>query len=268
MLYFLSLVLFGVLQGLTEFLPVSSSGHLAMFSYFSASIQEDLSLNIAVHVGTLLTILIYYRRDILELVGGVVIGNKNSIQMVGLILVASIPTGIIGILMKKNLNWVLTHPLVAANCLLVSALILWLSDRARTAQNPAEGFGITYWKAFLIGTVQGFAVLPGISRSGSTIVAGLFLGMSPQNGARFSFLISVPAIAGAGLLELMSAEEAMDFQSLSLGALISFVTGLIAIHWMVKVTLQRRLRAFAYYLVPVALLFIALYSFGIGEGAL
>lgn len=239
-----------------------------MFAYFSESIQEDLSLNIAVHVGTLLTILIYYRRDILDLLAGFLGGDKTSIQMVGQILVASVPTGIIGILMKKNMDWVLTHPMVAASCLLVSALILLLSGRARQTDFDSEGFGITYWKAFLIGTVQGFAVLPGISRSGSTIVTGLFLGMAPQNGARFSFLISVPAIAGAGLLEFMSAEEAMDFQSLGLGALISFVTGLIAIHWMVKITLQRRLRVFAFYLVPVAFLFMILYSLGIGEGAL
>ncbi len=268
MFYLFSLVLFGVLQGLTEFLPVSSSGHLAMFAYFSESIQEDLSLNIAVHVGTLLTIIIYYRRDILNLLGGFVGGDKTSLQMVALILVASVPTGVIGILMKKNMDWVLTHPMVAASCLLVSALILMLSDRARPTDVKSEGFGITYWKAFIIGIVQGFAVLPGISRSGSTIVMGLFLGMTPQNGARFSFLISVPAIAGAGLLEFLSADEAMDFQSLGLGALISFVTGLIAIHWMVKITLQRRLRVFAFYLVPAALLFMILYTFGVGEGAL
>ena len=268
MFYFFSLALFGILQGLTEFLPVSSSGHLAMFAYFSQSIQEDLSLNIAVHVGTLLTILIYYRRDILNLLGGVIEGNKTSVQMVSLILVASVPTGIIGILMKKNMDWVLTHPLVAAFCLLVSAAILWLSGRARPAELVGEGFGIPYWKAFIIGAVQGFAVLPGISRSGSTIVTGLFLGMTPQNGARFSFLISVPAIAGAGLLEFLSADEAMDIQSLGLGALISFVTGLVAIHWMVKITVQRRLQVFAFYLVPVALVFMTLYSLGIGKDAL
>jgi undecaprenyl-diphosphatase len=266
MLAWLSIILFGILQGLTEFLPVSSSGHLTLFQYFSKSINEDLSLNIAVHIGTLLTILVYYRRDIIQLIYGLIRWESQSVHMVAMILAATLPTGIIGLLMKKKMAWVLTHPPTAGACLLLTAFILYISDKANKVSDPSSsGFGIGLMQAVLIGLVQGMAVLPGISRSGSTIVAGLFLGMTPHNAARFSFLISVPAIAGAGLLEFLGADEAMDASRFLVGGAVSFVTGLLAIHWMVRLTIKRKVRVFAYYLVPVSILFLLLYSFDLGR---
>lgn len=261
----ISLILLGIIQGITEFLPVSSSGHLSLFQYFSKDLNEDLSLNIAVHVGTLFTIIIYYRKDLMDLLMGVLQRRKESLEMVLLIIVASVPTAIMGLLIKKKMGWVLTNPLVASLCLLITALILFVSNRVSSDIEKKEGFGISWRQALVIGLVQGFAVLPGISRSGSTIVTGLFLKMDPHNAARFSFLISLPAIAGAGLLEFLDLEIGINGTRLVVGAVISFFTGLVAISWMVKLTLGGRLKGFSLYLCFISLAFLACYALGWGE---
>lgn len=262
------LFLFGLLQGLTEFLPVSSSGHLSMLQYFSSEFSENLSLNIAVHMGTLLTIVIYYRKDIFEMITGFVRRDRESVSMVMMILVASVPTAVIGLFMKKNLDWVLTNPLVAACCLLVTGTFLFFSDRIEVRSNYQEGFGMGYLQAFLIGLVQGLAVLPGISRSGSTIIAGLYLGMSAKNSARFSFLISLPAILGAGLLEFIGMESSVDLVPLLVGAVVAFLSGLFAIAWMVRLTLNGNLKFFSYYLFILSASFLTCYFLGWGQGIL
>ncbi len=262
----IALILFGVLQGLTEFLPVSSSGHLSLFQYFSKEIGENLSLNIAVHIGTLLTILIFYRSDIRDILSGLMKREKEATSMTLLILTASVPTAVIGLLMKKKAGWILTNPGVAGVCLLITGIILFVSDRIKVRQNFQLGFGIGYGQALLIGLVQGFAVLPGISRSGSTIVAGLFLGMNPKNASRFSFLISIPAIAGAGLLEAMELSEGVEIGSLLVGGIVSFLTGLVAISWMVRVTMKGHLKVFSYYVFSLSLVFLVCYSMGWGQG--
>ncbi len=195
------IILFGILQGLTEFLPVSSSGHLSLFQYFSKDMQDNLSLNVAVHLGTLFTIIIYYRNEILKILKGLFQKEEESWKIFLYIVVASIPTGIIGLLMKKNAQWILTNPLVSALCLLLMGGVLLSSQWIELKFEKQKAYGLTYKKAFYIGLVQGIAVLPGISRSGTTIICGLYLGLSPANAAKFSFLVSLPALLGAGMLE-------------------------------------------------------------------
>lgn len=263
----LTLILFGVIQGITEFLPVSSSGHLSLFQYFSKEINENLSLNIAVHMGTLLTILIYYRSDLKEIIKGFLNKDKEAIGMIMMIVVASVPTAIIGLVLKKKADWILTNPVVAAGCLCITGLILLVSDKIQKGESFQTGFGIGFKQAFLIGIVQGMAALPGISRSGSTIVMGLFLGMNPKNASRFSFLVSVPAIMGAGLLEVLDLESSVDISSLLIGGVVSFVTGLAAIALMVKLTMNGQLKYFAYYVFGVSGLFFLCYFNGWGQNA-
>lgn len=265
--FIITLILFGLLQGVTEFLPVSSSGHLSLFQYFSKELNDNLSLNVAVHIGTLLTILIYYRNDIYEILQGLIHRKKDSINMAVLILVATLPTGVIGLLMKKKADWILTNPWVSGVCLFLTATFLFLSDRIKVSHRDQSGFGIGLKQAFFIGCVQGFAVLPGISRSGTTILMGLVLGMNPKNASRFSFLISLPAIAGAGLLEFKDI-NGVDVSSLLIGGVVSFLTGLLAISWMVQLTLKGGLKVFSYYLFPLSIIFLICLSFGWGEGIL
>ncbi len=266
--FVLILILFGILQGLTEFLPVSSSGHLSMFQYFAKDLNDNLSLNVAVHIGTLLTIVFFYRADLKQMLKGLASRDKEAIEMTIMIVVASIPTAVIGLFMKKNFDWILTNPVIAASCLLITGVILFLSDRIQVSQRFQTGFGIGVPQAFLIGIVQGFAVLPGISRSGSTIIAGLFLGMNPKNASRFSFLMSVPAIAGAGLLEATDLSAGVDWTSLMIGGVVSFLTGMIAIAWMVRVTLKGHLKFFSYYVFAISALFFLCYGMGWGHDVL
>lgn len=251
-------------------MPVSSSGHLSLFQYFSHAIEENLTLNIAVHMGTLLTVVVYYRKDISSLFMGLLRRQQESVQMFALIVCASLPTGVIGLLMKKKMDWVLTHPLVAGVCLGITGLILQLPKKKASPFDfdMRPGFGISFPTAFIIGIVQGLAVLPGISRSGSTIVAGLLLGMSPSNASRFSFLISIPAILAAGLLELKDGTHSLNLSDLTIGFAVSFVTGLLAISWMVRLTAKRQFRVFSYYALTISVLSVTLYLLGLGRGIL
>lgn len=261
----LALILFGMLQGFTEFLPVSSSGHLILFQYFSKSIEESLTLNIAVHLGTFFTVLIYYRSEILKLIKGVLCKDQESLQIFLWLVIASIPTALIGLFMKKKMEFVLTSPLVSAFCLLLTGALLIWSTRLKLNFNKENAFGLNLQKALILGVVQGIAVLPGISRSGSTIVTGLALGMAPAHAAQFSFLVSLPAMLGATILEFSSAEETIAWAPLGLGAFVSFFTGLLAISWMVKLTQKAKFQGFAYYVVGVSLFFLFLYSNRWGE---
>ena len=137
MLAYLEIILFGILQGITEFLPVSSSGHLTLFQYLSKNLQENLSLNIAVHLGTLGTILIYYRKDLSRWAFGFFRKESEAIKVVSLIGVASVPTAAIGLLVKKKWAWILLEPWVATLCFLVTAGFLWVSDQIKVSkQNP------------------------------------------------------------------------------------------------------------------------------------
>ena len=261
-----AIILFGILQGLTEFLPVSSSAHLSLFQYFSGDIEQNLTLNIAVHVGTLCTVLVYYRRDLFGIFRGSIRKDPISINMLAMIVVANLPTAVLGLLLKKKLDQALTDPLVAACCLLITGALLFVSEKMRVNRAAARGFGIGFKQALIIGGVQGLAVLPGISRSGATIVTGLFLGMNPGNASRFSFLVSLPAILGAALIELISHEAKVDFNQLWLGMLVSFVTGLFAISWMVHFTQRIRFKVFAFYVVFISISFLILYAGGWGRG--
>ena len=258
--------MFGVLQGLTEFLPVSSSAHLSLFQYFSGDIEDNLTLNVAVHVGTLCTVLVYYRRDLVGIFRGSIRKDPISINMLVLIVVANLPTAVLGLFLKKKLDWALTHPLVATCCLLITGALLFVSEKVKVKRAAARGFGIGFRQALIIGGVQGLAVLPGISRSGVTIVMGLFLGMNPGNASRFSFLISLPAILGAAFVELVSHEAQVNFNQLWLGMLVSFVTGLFAISWMVRFTQRIHFKVFAFYVTFISISFLILYAGGWGRG--
>lgn len=260
-------ILLGVIQGLTEFLPVSSSGHLTLFQYFSKDFKEDLTVNIAVHMGTLLTVLIYYRKDIFQLLIGLLQKQPLAVKAVAEIIVASIPTAIIGLCMKKFAEGILASPLVTGFGLLITGGFLIFSSRFKP-RNLTSEIGVGYKNALIIGIVQGLAVLPGISRSGSTIVAGLALGVSPLNASRFSFLISIPAVAGAGLLEFLGNDSEVVIAPLLVAALVSFIVGLFAISVMVRLTQKGKLKPFGYYVLTVGVVFLSLYFMGLGEDIL
>ena len=228
----LVIIFFGIVQGITEFLPISSSGHLTLLQYYSSYIPESLSLNIAVHIGTLLSILYFYRKDIGDLLRGLAQRNQKSIREAIIIFVAVFPTACIGLGVKKLAPSVLTSPAVTGVCLLLTGCVLFSTKLLKNKQEKMFS-SLDIARALCIGIVQGFAVLPGLSRSGLTIVTALWLGADRIQAARFSFLISVPAIIGAGLLEAVTSDEGIDWGPLIVASLVSFAVGVGAIYLVV-----------------------------------
>ena len=203
---FALLLLLAVIQGLTEYLPVSSSGHLVLGRLLipgGESLPADASVEVMLHLGTLAAVILYYRREIKEILLGLVghgsAPRKQRHLALG-IFVASIPAGLVGVLLKDQIEQTFSGLLVASSCLIITGLILWSARKQARGQLDLLSIGVRV--ALLIGCAQAFAILPGISRSGATIICGLWLGLSIEAAAAFSFLISIPAIGGAALLKL------------------------------------------------------------------
>lgn len=199
---FEELSLLALIQGLTEFLPVSSSGHLVLAQRALSFERTPLSIDVALHVGTLLAVLLIYRRSLWRLVRQALSGELRE---VGLLALASVPVALVGLTLRDAVESAFASAHVAAWGLLATAVILFVGDQGRRRTRRA-GLGAERplgWRiALLVGCAQAVAILPGVSRSGTTISAGLLCGLRPDHAARFSFLLSIPAILGASLLAL------------------------------------------------------------------
>lgn len=245
----------GVVQGLTEFLPVSSSGHLVVYSTL-LGLEPDggLLFEVAVHVATLFAIVIYYRDKIGRLIVGVFTRERASLRYVAKLAVATLPTVVAVIASSQFLEEVLSDPLVAAGGLIVTGAVLWTT---RTTL-PNAHLNEPTWKAvFYIGVAQAFAILPGISRSGSTVAVALAMGVAPIAAAQFSFLMGIIAISSAAVLMIPDLGSASPeaLTSIALGSISALVSGVVAI-WLFVVVLGREsFHQFAYYTLPVGVLF-------------
>ncbi|RLB54377.1 MAG: hypothetical protein DRJ42_09380 [Deltaproteobacteria bacterium] len=250
--------LLGALQGLTEFLPVSSSGHVSMGAFFWGVPDMSLSMVIVVHAGTLLATLLVIGRDVGQLAARTAHGLSSPAaflktdegRVVAGVVLATVPTAIIGLSIKDLVEHWSRSPTFIASCFLVTAAVLWTTRRSA----GGEKVSLTYVGYALIGVAQGIAVLPGISRSGMTIAAAMALGMKPGEAFRFSFLLSLPAVFGAVVLELRDPSVLA-----SLGT-AAWIAGSVAtvVGWACLLLLRRlvdggRLYAFSFYLVPVGL---------------
>ncbi len=244
---FLALFLLGLIQGLTEFLPVSSSGHLVLFSKIFG-VEESLFLSILLHIATLLSIVVVFHKDIWQLIRHPF--SKQSIQIV----VATIPTCIIVLCLMPLIKQSFMGGFLPF-CFVLSAALLLASELL--SKRAAKGaFGTK--TAFFMGVMQGFAVFPGISRSGSTISAGLVCGSNKQEVAKFSFLMSIPIILLSLLMEIYEiATGALRVDIPILPTMLSFVTaflvGIFAIKLMIRLTVKSNLKWFSLYLVIIAI---------------
>jgi len=251
----------GALQGVTEFLPVSSSGHIAIGAMLFGIRDAPLSLSIVLHAGTLLATLILFRKDVARLLIDFAKGLRNpkawlasdSGKISAGVIVASIPTAVIGLLLKDSVEAWQSIPWIVGVCLLVSAVMVWTTRRGG-GDAAVLGLGA----ALVVGVSQGIAVLPGISRSGTTIAVAMLLGMRGESAFRFSFLLSLPAVLGAVVLEL-GKPGALASVGLPvwLGGLLATLVGVASLIILRKLVTQGRFWAFALYLVPVGLLLIA-----------
>ena len=238
------IIILALLQGLTEFLPISSSAHLILPSQILGWQDQGLAFDVAVHVGTLLAVMLYFRKSVGSMAvawcGTVGIGPEKGKQsfdgkLAWWILLATIPAGLFGLLGKDFIEEHLRSALViAATTLLFGALLGFADIKAgkRKQHKPMEILGIK--GAMLIGLAQAIALIPGTSRSGITMTIGLMLGLSRDHAARFSFLLSIPAIAMAGsylTLKLVLSSEVVDWFAMGLGSLIAFVSAYACIHY-------------------------------------
>jgi undecaprenyl-diphosphatase len=255
-------VLLGAVQGLTEFLPVSSSGHLVLFQNLLGLKEPLLAFDISVHVGTLFAVVIYFFRDIVAIFKGLVkwlsvlpdrqaaidlLARDREIRIALLIVTGSIPTAILGLAFKEIAETLFSSVAIVGVTLIITGIILWC-----TRWVGAKGHGIrrfTVKSSFAIGVVQGLAIIPGISRSGSTIAAGLFLGLDRETAARFSFLLSIPAVAGAGLLGAkdLFGQGSLPVMIIAAGTGVSCVVGYAALKLLVWMVRRGRLHYFAPY---------------------
>ena len=241
----------GIVQGLTEFLPVSSSGHLAILEKM-LGINEPMTLAVFLHFGTFMAIVVFFFRPLRELTSGILAGDRQSIVYVGKILLATIPIVIAGMLFR---SWVAE----AFNNMNMVTILLGLTGAVvlLTGVVPKKQEQVTFVSAMLIGIGQMLAILPGISRSGMTISAGLYAGTDPERAFRFSFLLSIPAVLGANLFELKNLPGIIDLPVLTVGMLCSFVSGLIALA-VLRRTVYRRFHFFGVYCLVISAVLLIL----------
>ncbi|MAF83623.1 MAG: undecaprenyl-diphosphate phosphatase [Gammaproteobacteria bacterium] len=240
-------ILLGIVQGLTEFLPVSSSGHLVLAQeLLGTNLGTDILFEVAVHIATLFAILIFYRRRVLELIYGAVTRNRDALDYVGKLIVGTLPAVVVALLLRNWIEAQFNSLLVVGICLLVTGFIVW-STRFTIKDN---GLNEPSWgAAFLIGCVQAIAILPGISRSGSTVAAGMALGLNPLAAAEFSFMLGMIAMAGAGVLllpELTSVDPEL-INSITFGSLAALISGLLALTAFIWLLRTQRFFVFAWY---------------------
>lgn len=255
----LDAIILGIIQGFTEFLPVSSSGHLELGKAIlgDKSIPEDsLLFTVVLHFATALSTIVIFRKDIWKIIIGLLKFKWNEeTQFSVKIIVSMIPAVIIGLLFEEQLEAFFSGSIAFVGAmLLVTALLLWLADRSKKT-----GKKVSNVNAFVIGISQAIAMLPGISRSGATISTSVLLGNDKSKAARFSFLMVIPLIFGKIAKDFMSGElfsETIDYTSLSLGFFAAFISGLIACTWMIKLVRQSKLTYFSIYCVIVGLVAI------------
>ncbi|NPV48811.1 MAG: undecaprenyl-diphosphate phosphatase [Armatimonadetes bacterium] len=265
----LTAIVLAVVQGATEFIPVSSSAHLVIGAKVLGTEQLPLAYAVTVHVGTLVAVVVHYRRDLWQLLvallrPGVEVGPADeekcqARRLFALLLVATVPAAVAGLLAADYVDRLFSSPLPTGLFLLVTALFLWLADRQHGDRTPDR---LTWIDSVLIGIGQMIAILPGVSRSGTTVLAGLWRGLSPAWAPRFSFLLSVPIIAGAGLVEAgdlatspLSPGEALKY---GVAGLLAAGVGYASIYLVVDTVRRGSLfKRFGIYCLALAVLTVA-----------
>jgi len=262
-------IILGIIQGLTEFLPVSSSGHLVLGQIYFNITEFAMVFDVSVHMGTLAAVLVVYFSDIklmfesiyrflVEAAGGNpcvhLFKTDKNLKLAVFIMVGSVPTALIGLVLKKFDHILFTSDILVGCMLILTGTILWVSRRYYHNETSDKVFDIK--RAVFIGIVQGFAVTPGISRSGSTITAGMAAGLDRHTAAKFSFLLSVPAILGAQILGVKDAMETgfVINSAIVYGTIVAFIVGLVALKLLLKLVHRGKFHLFAPYCWLVGML--------------
>jgi undecaprenyl-diphosphatase len=259
---FFKAIFLGVVQGLTEFLPVSSSGHLVFFQSVFGLVGPHLAFDVMLHLGTLLAVVVYFRTDIAQILLGTWAWlrerkeGEEEAKLLLWIVVASVPTGLMGVLLKDWFEALFSRPKTVGFMLLVTGGVLWLTRTVKRDEKTAAEMGVM--DALIIGIAQGVAIIPGISRSGSTISTGLFRGLNREFAGKFSFLLSIPAILGATLLEFREIDTHSGVGLAFIGAVVAFFVGLLSLKLLMRIVRTGRVSSFSYYCWAVGILMILL----------
>jgi undecaprenyl-diphosphatase len=253
-------IVLGLVQGATEFLPVSSSGHLILVPRLLGWPDQGLAFDAAVHLGTVLALLIYFTGELRRLVGGVLARRPADCRLAAAVLLGSIPAGLAGLAFQHVIETRLRSVTVVAVSTLLWALVLWWADRRAAWNRVRDLREVGIGRALVVGLAQALALIPGTSRSGITISAGLFTGLDRSTAARFAFFLGLPVTVAAGLLESMALARAgltaADLGVIALGVGTSFAAGLAAIWFLVEYLRRRTLAVFVVYRIALGLLIL------------
>ena len=259
----LSALLLGIVQGLTEFLPVSSSGHLELAKAIlgKTAPEEGLLLTIVLHTATALSTIIVFRKDILDILKGLLAFKKNDSWVFAIqIIISMIPAALVGLFLEDQIAL-----LFDSNLLLVGIALLLTGVLLRFADSPLHSSkSLNNTSAFVIGLAQAIAILPGISRSGATIATAVLLGMDREKAARFSFLMVIPLILGSMLKSILDAGDTplqIEWLALVVGFFAALITGILACRWMIALVKRSQLKYFAFYCFVVGTLALLYASF-------
>ena len=263
----IQIITLALVQGLTEFLPISSSAHLILVPVFTGWPDQGLAFDVAVHLGTLVAVVLYFRRELGRMFSqwaGSLAGRELTpdARLAWAVLIGTVPVGLTGLLFKDPIETYLRSPLVIAATTILFGLLLWWADNRGSRRR--EEFTIGWGDALIIGAAQAIALIPGTSRSGITITAGLALGLTRQAAARFSFLLSIPVIVLAGGLEtldLLDDPGRAHWDVLVLGSVLSGISAYLCIHVFLKLLEKLGMLPFvAYRLVLGMILFLFFYN--------
>lgn len=253
-------IILGLVQGITEFLPVSSSGHLVLVhSLLSTDGINELAFDAVLHFATTAAVILYFRKDLWVLFQAVLrkMGrlpvNERDLTLVKALLIGTIPAAILGVLLESLVSNYLSTPIIVAG-VLASTSVFFLYAEWKYYLRPSYG-GVTIKRGFLIGLFQSLALLPGMSRSGSTIAGGMLLGLSRYEATRFSFLLAIPITLGAGTkmsIDLLKEGGSVEWFSIGVGACVAFITALVVIHFFLQFIRKYTLWPFVWYGIILA----------------
>ena len=247
----------GAVQGLAEFLPISSSAHLILVPWLLRWNDPGLVFDVALHLGTLVALLIYYWRDWLMMGASLFNGDRDRRRLLLMLIVASVPGALIGVLFEKQADTTFRSPLLIAIALAILGVVLWMSDRHAPQTRKIDD--VTLRDALVIGFSQAFALIPGVSRSGSTITTARLLRLERADAANFSFLMATPIIAGAGLFEGRHLIHEGITSDVVAGFVTAAIFGIIAIVGLIRFVRTRTYEPFAWYRVILAAFVIVVY---------
>ena len=265
----MQIAVLAIVQGLTEFLPISSAAHLILFPRLVGWADQGLAFDVAVHLGTLFAVFAYFRREIVGMSRDWVrsLGEHRRVgdsRLAWAVLLGTIPVGLAGFAFKGVVETELRSPLVIAVTTIAFGLALWHADGAgRKTAAPRDEHALTPRDILLIGCAQALALIPGVSRAGITITAGLLLGLSRSGAARFSFLLSIPVILLAGglsMLDLVKADAPVDWAGLALGLVLAAVSAYLCIHYFLKLIERIGLFPFVAYRLALGVLLLFLFT--------